>query len=125
MRQSWGFVLCDLYGRPLKRPLTINNEIQMNVETNTPEYEDLTLAKVCAESLVNHIDGDEKHDYKDKKRRRDLARRILAATEEEPDVPIDPKGLAELIDRVNKGGWHSVIVTDVCDMLSAVLQTKQ
>lgn len=125
MRQSWGLVLSDLYGRPLRRPLTINGETQINTETNMVELEDLTLAKVCAESLVNHIEGDEKHSYADKKRRRDLARRILAATDEDPDVPMDPKGLAELVDRVNKGNWHSVIVTDVCDILSAVLQTKQ
>lgn len=121
MKTLWEDELTDLYGRPIRRPVIINGETVM--EDGRPIWEALTVKMVCAESLVNHQEGDERHSYADKKRRSTLAKAILKAKQNE-DVPVDPKALAELTDRINKGGWHSVITTDVTEMLTAVLQAK-
>lgn len=114
-------MLTDLYGRHLRRPVIINGEAIKDA-AGQQEWEELTVAMVCAESLVNHQEGDEKHSGKDKARRTTLARLILDA-EDDSDVPMDAKTLSELIDRINKGGWHSVIVSDVTGMLE--ITTKQ
>jgi hypothetical protein len=115
VKQIWGLVLQDLYGRKLKRPVMINGEALRN-DKGEMQWEELSLAMVCAESLTNHQEGDEKHTHKDKARRTHLARQIIDAPDDS-DIPMDAKTLAELIERVNKGGWHAVIIADVTGML--------